>query len=274
VSTIQALDASNSGLTKKSLDVGGYTAHYYEGGAENSEVLVLLHGLTDDKNSFVKSVSELTETHRVILPDLQAHGENAQVKGRDYSIKGQANFIRDLLEKLGVKSLDLVGNSMGGHTAAAFTYRNPGMVKKLILIGATGMPLDHGSTYFYFPEKVDTHYMKEMYANSLANPPDFPEPIWNYLAAELNAKSQFFNTLVAEVENGEDFRLDDKMKSVKLPTLILWGKEDKVVPMSYAKGFHSRIQNSELKLIDGGHAPQIEVPEIVQNEIYRFIKAN
>ena len=74
VSAVQSLSASGAGLTKKSIDLDGYTAHYYEGGDPSQPTLMLLHGLNDDKNSFVTSIRELSLSYHIVLPDLQAHG--------------------------------------------------------------------------------------------------------------------------------------------------------------------------------------------------------
>lgn len=274
IMAMQASAANSSGLTKKNINIKGYIAHYYEGGARNSDVLVLLHGLVDDKNTFVPAVSELTKTHRVILPDLQAHGENAQIKGRDHSIEGQAAFIRDLLETLSINSLYIGGNSMGGHTAAAFTYRYQQMVKGLIILNATGVWVDKKSTYFHFPEKIDDSFMKHMWANFLINPPKLPDSVWSYMAANFEPKIPFFNGLVDEVQNSIDFRLDEKLETVKVPALVLWGNKDKIVPVFHGEAYHSKLKNSELKILNAGHGPQLDIPEIVQQEISRFIKEN
>jgi len=112
MSAVQSLSASGAGLVKKSVDVDGYTAHYFEGGDASKPTLMLLHGLNDDKNSFVTSVRELSASYRIVLPDLQAHGENLKEEGRDYSIAGQAKFINQLVDQLGIEKLVIGGNSM------------------------------------------------------------------------------------------------------------------------------------------------------------------
>ncbi|NGN96887.1 alpha/beta hydrolase [Grimontia sp. S25] len=268
----QLAAAQASGLTKKTVDIKGYTAHFYEGGESNEPTLVLLHGLVDNKNSFVPAVSELTKKYHVVLPDLQAHGDNAQVNERDHSIEGQAAFIRDLVEKLGIKSLYIGGNSMGGHTAAAFAYRYQSMVKGLIVLNGTGVWLDKPSTYYPFPEEVDGPFMKEMWGSILINPPQLPDAAWNFLATDFQAKSPFYNQVVVQIENSLDFRLDEKLATVKVPALIIWGSEDKIVPLYHGKGYHAKLPNSEFKVLNAGHGPQLDIPDVVQDEIAQFLK--
>lgn len=265
---------SNAGFIKNSIDIDGYKAHYYEGGNSDGDILILLHGLGDEKNSFIGSLSEIAKTHRVILPDLQGHGENAQIEGRNYSIKGQVDFLDNLFSAIGAKSFYIGGNSMGGHTAASYVYHHQDKVKGLILLNATGMQINQKSVYLYYPETVDSKFFKEMFGRVFVNPPRFPESVMKSMIDDLNSKIPFFNKLIAEVESGEDFAMDEKIKDIKVPSLVLWGSKDPVVPLPYAKAFHNGLPRSELREIYAGHSPQFEVPEVVQSEFLRFLKNN
>lgn len=280
LNVLQSTTASGAGLEKKSINLEGYTAHYYESGttkestAVNTKTLVLVHGLGDDKNSFVTSVRELSNDYRVILPDLQAHGENTQTPGRDYSIAGQAKFLNKLLGSLGADSFVIGGNSMGGHTAAAYAARYPSKIKGLILLNATGMQLETESVYRYYPESVDTDFFKTMFNEIFVNPPSFPEPIIQHMVNTLNPKIPFFNELVKQVENGNDFRMNEKAQTIQAPSLMLWGKQDPIVGLAYAQQYEKNLAKSELVILENaGHSPQLEVPERIQTEIKTFLKS-
>jgi len=272
LSGLQSTAAWSAGFEKKSADIDGYAAHHYEAGPEDAPVVVLLHGLTDEKNSFVLAASDLAKSHRVILPDLQGHGENAQTNGRDYSIRGQAEFVENLLKALDVDQLVIGGNSMGGHVAIAFTMANTDRVEKLVLLGATGLLLDEPTTYFTFPEDIDLAYLKAMHENSLKNPPYLPESILRHLARDLNEKAPFYNQMVSQLIAGEDFRLDDRIENLTTPTLVVWGREDQVVPLRYGQAYDAELPNSKLIILEAGHAPQIEIPDTVSAELLHFIE--
>lgn len=263
--------AWQAGFQNKTVDIDGYTAHYYETGPKNGPVLVLLHGLIDNRNSFVPASAELPGTFRVILPDLQGHGDNAQVAGRDYSIRGQVNFIADLLETLEVEDLIIGGNSMGGHVAAAFALSYPQRVQKLMLLNATGMLLNAPPTYSAYPDGIDVTYMENMYAHVFINPPHIPGPIMGHLAEDLNTKASFYNVLIDQLVDGKDFRLDERIKTLGTPALIIWGTEDRLVPIHYAEAYQSALSNSELRILEAGHAPQMEVPELVGAAMSAFL---
>ena len=273
LSAIQSGTAWSAGFERKSIAIDGYDAHYYQAGPADGPVIVLMHGLIDEKNSFVPAAAALAETHRVILPDLQAHGENAQIEGRDHSIGGQVDFIASLLDTLNVQDLVIGGNSMGGHVAAAFALAQPDRTEKLILLNATGMLLDAPPTYSEYPEGIDLAYMTALYDHVFIEPPFIPAPIMRHLARDLNAKAPFYNMLVGEVVGGEDFRLDERIGTLDVPTLIIWGTEDNLVPIQYAEAYHAELPNSELTILEAGHAPQMEVPDAVSDAMKQFVTA-
>lgn len=274
LSALQGLTASNAGFESKSVELDGYTAHYYVSGPEDAPVVVFLHGLIDDRNSFVPATEWLSGSLRVILPDLQGHGDNGQIPGRDYSIRGQVNFVEDLLEALDIGEVGIGGNSMGGHVAAAFALSHPDRVTGLVLLNATGLLLDQPPTYSAYPAGIDVSYMDNLYSHVFIKPPFIPRPIMRYLADDLNAKAPFYNTLIDEVVSGGDFRLDERIEVLETPTLIIWGTDDRLVPMRYAEAYHEAIPTSELRVFEAGHAPQIELPDDVGRALAAFLVAD
>lgn len=271
LSALQGFAALSGGYESKTVELDGYTAHYYEAGPEEGPVLVLLHGLIDDKNSFVPAAEDLSASFRVILPDLQGHGDNVQTPGRDYSIRGQVDFVADLLEALDIEELVIGGNSMGGQVAAAFALTYPDQVRRLMLLNATGMLLDAPSTYSAYPDDIDVAYLNEMYANVFINPPPIPGPIMRHLAEDLNAKAPFYNQLIDAVVDGKNYRLDDQIGTLAMPTLVIWGTDDRLVPIHYAEAYHAALPNSDLLILEAGHAPQLELPDAVSDAMMAFI---
>jgi len=272
MSAVQSLSASGAGLIKKSVDIDGYTAHYYEGGDASKPTLMLLHGLNDDKNSFVTSIRELSASYHVVLPDLQAHGENSKSEGRDYSIAGQAKFIEQLTNELGISKLVIGGNSMGGHTATSFAARYPSKTRGLVVLNATGMQLENESVYVYFPDKIDVQFLRDFFDSAFVTPPAFPQPVLQHLVNETNASIPFINRLIKQVETGDDFRLNEAVQSIEAPALVLWGKHDPIMPLAYGEAFTNNLQNAELVVFENaGHSAQFEIPERIQRELKGFV---
>ena len=270
---LQSAAVDNAGLSKRSIDLNGYQAHYYEGGDSGSPVLVLLHGFSDNKYSFVTSVNSLTQQYRVILPDLLGHGDNARLQELDHSVGGQVRFIRELLAALNVSGTAIGGNSMGGHIAAAYALQHPQDTEALIVINATGVQLQNESVYQEFPESVDPAFFEQFFDHIYVNPPQFPQPMLQHFANKLNARIPFFNGVVKQIEKGPLFRLNEQLTRVTAPALVLWGKDDPIVPVDYAELYAQQLSGATLKILPNtGHSPQYETPDVVQQELSKFMQ--
>jgi pimeloyl-ACP methyl ester carboxylesterase len=269
---VQSMSAKSAELDYRSVDLESYKAHYYEGGSNNQTTLVLLHGLGDDKNSFVTAVRELTQNYRVILPDLQAHGDNAQVEGRDYSIAGQARFIEELLQKLNANRVFIGGNSMGGHIALSFAARSSEKTVGLILLNSAGLQTTQDTIYKPYPDSVDSAFFNDMFARLFVTPPAFPKPVMQHMANELNPKIPFFNSVIRQIKSGDYLRMNEQSKQISVNSLIIWGKQDPLLAVEVAERLNKNLANSELILLENvGHSPQIEVPELVQSELKSYL---
>ena len=251
MSAVQSLSASGAGLVKKSVDIDGYRAHYFQGGDPSKPTLILLHGLNDDKNSFVTSVRELTQDYHLVLPDLQAHGENLKALDRDYSIAGQAKFVDQLINKLNISHAVIGGNSMGGHTAAAFAARYPNKTRGLVILNATGMQLQNESVYVTFPEKIDVQFLQDFFDSAFVTAPAFPQPVLQHLVNETNKTIPFMNDLIKQVETGDGFRMNEAAQTINAPALVLWGKHDPIVHLEYGHAYVQPISDRVTKVCTG-----------------------
>lgn len=271
VSLTQFQAAYSAGLTSKTVDLDGYQVHYFEGG--EGPTLVMLHGMADDRHSFVGTAAALTDTFRVILPDMSGHGDNAPDPDRDYSIAGQKAFVEGFTKALGLETFHLAGNSMGGHTAAAYALDHPETVDRLILINAPGVVVDDTIVYGGFGEAIETEAQFDaLMARVLHNPPSVPGPVKRHLIEMANARVDFINGLAESVRNGEDHDLSDRIKTMDVPTLVLWGKEDAVVPFAVAKAYAARIPGAEMVVLpEAGHSPQMEAPVRVADAVKTFL---
>lgn len=264
-------------LEKKSLLVNTYMVNYYES-KEKSEkpILVLLHGMGDDKSSFLQTTELLSKEYHLILPDLAGHGENEKKPNLDYSINGQATFLKAFIEVKGISKFNLIGNSMGGHTAAAYAIKYPNDVSNLILLNAAGVNLDEHVVYTGFGKKIENkEELNTVLKRVFYKVPELPGPISNYMIEMINNSKDFVDgTLIPAIKNGEFFNLKGKVQGIKAPTLVLWGKHDGVVKFNVAEYYRDSIPNARLKLIENAaHSPQLEVPALVAKDVNEFIKS-
>ncbi len=272
VSLTQWQAARSAGLTSKSVNVDGYEAHYFEGGS--GPVLVMLHGMGDDRHSFVATAGQLTDRYRVILPDMMGHGDNAADPSRDYTIAGQKDYIASFLEALDLGEIYLAGNSMGGHVSAAYALDHQDTVRQLILVNAPGLVVDDTVVYggFGAPLAGEADFDALM-SRVLHNPPSVPGPVKQHLIDQTNARMEFINAMASDIRGGRDHDLGERIAELRVPTMILWGEEDQVVPFAVAEAYAERIPQSELVLLpEAGHSPQMEAPERVAVAIQAFLE--
>jgi abhydrolase domain-containing protein 6 len=264
--------ANKANLEKKTILINNYTVNYYQSKTmDKAKTLVLLHGMGDDKSSFLQSAKLLSQEYNLVLPDLNGHGENGKERDRDYSIMGQTLFLNDFLKAINLTTFYLGGNSMGGHTSLAYTLHYPNQVKALILVNAPGVTLDSHIVYGGFGKPIkDKEGLNKVLARVFYKVPDLPSPIAKYMSLDF-----VDNTLVPSITKGRDFDLKDSISKISAPVLILWGQHDGVVKMNVAEYFDSQIQNSTLMLIkNASHSPQLEVPDEVSEKIIQFIGKN
>lgn len=264
--------ARSAGLASKTVAVGGYETHYYEGGT--GPTLVMLHGMADDRNSFVAAAAHLTDSYHVILPDLMGHGSNARDPELDYSIAGQVAFVERFVDVLGRDAFFLVGNSMGGHISAAYALDYPARVNKLVLVNAPGLVVDDTVVYGGFGAPLETVAdFDALMARVLFNPPSPPAPIKKYMIQTTNARMDFINGLAVAVRDGANYDLSARIDQMITPTLVLWGAEDAIVPFAVAENYAAKISDAQLILLpDAGHSPQMEAPVRVAQAIDSFLK--
>ncbi|MFD1552576.1 hypothetical protein DNU06_15600 [Putridiphycobacter roseus] len=266
--------ARAANLEQKTLMVDGYNVHYYENAASEKPVLVMLHGMGDDKSSFLQTAAYLSNHFRLILPDLAGHGDNEKKLGLDYSIGGQATFLKSFLKAKGMEHFSLIGNSMGGHTAAAYAIKYKQDVDHLILLNAPGIVLDEHVVYTGFGEKIKNKAeLKTVLNRVFYQAPDLPGPIANYMIEQVNNSKEFVDgTLIPAIKNGPYFNLKEEVVNISSPTLVLWGKHDEVVKFNVAEFYRDHIPNATLQLLDkAAHSPQLEVPQEVAEAVVNFV---
>jgi abhydrolase domain-containing protein 6 len=262
-------EAQAAGLSRKQIQLSfGEVAYFEKTGKENGRTLVLLHGAGADKNSWCRFAKYLSSDDRVIVPDLPGHGDSVQSLALGYSIGQQAHYLHELLTQLQATQIHLVGNSMGATVAIRFTHRHPDSVQSLILIDAGGvertpseMRLEIERTGIHPLMAIETvaDYKKLMHYG-MNKPPYIPNFFVKLLAADKISRRvverQVFNDVLIDLDQTAILPM------LQRPTLIIWGKLDRIVHVDDADLLHEQIQNSEKIILDDiGHVPMVEAPK-------------
>ena len=254
--------------------VFGQKIHYVEAGS--GPTVILLHGLGGSSQAWQFNIGPLAEKFHVFVPDQIGFGKSDKPLV-NYRIRTYVDFLDQFCKQLKIERASLVGNSMGGWIAAAFTAAFPDRVDKLVLVDAAGYapPKDLDTRTFYSLNPTTREGMKVLAAKVFYNKLFLTDAaIEQAIAARLAAGDGYtIKSITESIIRGEDF-LDDTVKTIKQPTLIIWGRQDGLVSLSEGEHFNKDIAGSKLIVIDEcGHVPPIEKPAEFNAAVVKFLSA-
>jgi pimeloyl-ACP methyl ester carboxylesterase len=242
-------------------------------------LIVLIHGITGRSDQWVPAIEYLAAEHTVLAPDLLGHGESAKPRG-DYSLGAYASAVRDTMVALGHDRATIVGHSLGGGIAMQFAYQFPERCERLVLVSSGGLgrevhPLLRASTLpgseLVLPLLTHARVLavgeavgRAIGVLRLQAGTDLAE-IARGLGSlgDAEARSAFISSMRAVLDPGGQrvSALDRLYLAESLPSLIVWGKADPVIPVAHGHAAHRAMPGSRLELLDGvGHFPQLERP--------------
>jgi pimeloyl-ACP methyl ester carboxylesterase len=253
--------------------IDGMQVHYRDEGI--GFPIVLLHGTAASLHTWDAWTEQLIKNYRVIRLDLPAFGLTGPNKSADYSIESYTRFLVQFLEKIKVDKFHLAGNSLGGNIAWNYAAEHPEKVAKLILIDASGLPTNKpqpaifkmaktpilNSLFLYLtPQFIIRKNIEQVYGNKLK--------VTDSLITRYHKMSLRTGNRKAFIDRAKiDFNLNKKsnlakLKSVKSPTLLIWGAKDTWIPLENGKRMDSLLPNSKLVILkNSGHVPMEENPE-------------
>ena len=275
--------ASVISVEKRTVHLHGHQVVYREAGAPaageaDRPVLLLVHGMAGSSATWKDALPRLAERHHVIAPDLPGHGESDKPRA-DYSLGAYANTLRDLLIALGIEKATIVGQSLGGGVAMQLAYQHPNKCERLVLVSSGGLGLEvswmlraltlPGSEYLMpvlFPSFVADagNVVSRRLAGFGVKWPKVEQEWRAYVSlTEAMSRQSFVKTLRAVVDpRGQTVSAHDKLYlASRLPTLIIWGRQDHIIPMDHGEAARHSIPGSELVIFDdSGHFPHAEEP--------------
>lgn len=250
----------------------GARIHYIERG--EGPTVILIHGLGDNTDIWQATLEALATKYRVIAYDQLGFGKSDK-PFISYRIGTMVDFLDGFMKALHIEHASLVGNSMGGWVAVDFALRYPEKVDRLALISAAGYaswPSPDVANALRLATRADFRKLNMLaFSDGEAFSSDavIDEMFAQHIAANDNHAIQ---QLLDSAARREDV-VDDTVKKIAQPALIVWGRADRLVPLSYGARFHKDIRNSELHIIENcGHMPQVECPNALNPKLLQFLE--
>jgi pimeloyl-ACP methyl ester carboxylesterase len=217
--------------------------------------LLLLHGLFGALSNFNGILSHFGKKYNVIVPMLPIY----DIPLRKLSVAGLVDYVAQFVKKKNYSSVHVLGNSLGGHIALMYALANPGKIASLTLTGSSG--LFESAMGSSFPKRGDYNYIRKKTEDTFYNPAVATKELVDEVFGIVNDRNKAIR-VIATAKSAVRNNLRDKLKQIKAPTLLIWGKHDKVTPPFVGDEFHKLIENSKLHMLDKcGHAPMMEYPD-------------
>ena len=242
---------------------------YIETGSKSDGTpLVLLHGLMGALSNFEGILSYFKEKINVVIPILPIY----TIPLKDLDLDGLVDFIEEFIDFKGYDKVYLLGNSLGGHLAQLYCLKRPEKVERMVLTGSSG--LFENAFGNSFPRRSSKDYIRKKTEMVFYDPKVATEELVDEVFESVSDLGRCIR-IVKTAKSAVRHNLEDKLKNIKVPTLLVWGIQDEVTPLWVGKKFHELLPNSELVVLDKcGHAPMMEHPETFNKKLESFIINN
>jgi pimeloyl-ACP methyl ester carboxylesterase len=255
------------------LEAEGIQVHLRDEGPRNDPVpIVLLHGTSSSLHTWEGWAQALKPDRRVIRFDLPGFGLTGPSADGDYRIERYVRFVAAVLDRLGVSRCVIAGNSLGGQVAWETALAHPERVEKLILIDAAGYPFQSKSVpigfriaripvlnrlmEFTLPRSMVESSVRNVYGDPGKVTAELVDRYFDLALREGNRRA-----LAMRFQQAPAGLHAERIAALKLPTLILWGRRDRLIPVADAENFHRDIAGSRVSVFDElGHVPPEEGP--------------
>lgn len=261
---------------RRSLGQGGFTKStvaapdgpmtVWEGG--KGPTLVLLHGAGDQAGTWCRVAPELANTYRVLIPDFPGHGESAPAQGPLTLGMELAGLDALLTARASGQPVTLVGNSMGGWIAMIYAYRHPERVSRIVLLNGGALRPEHPLNLTPATREEAKRLLASAQDRGTPLPPDF---VVDDIVRMSHAGP--IGRLSANVSDMEQYLLEGHLQNAMTPTDVLWGEEDRMLGINYARRLEAELPAVRLTLLSRcGHAVTRECPAALTMQLKRILQ--
>ncbi|MBS9767183.1 MAG: alpha/beta hydrolase [Flavobacteriaceae bacterium] len=229
--------------------------------------IIILHGLMGGLSNFDTVIDFFSEKgYRVLIPELPIYS----LPLLKTNVKELSKFLYKFMEFKEIKEALLLGNSLGGHIALYFANLNPEKVKGLLLTGSSGLYENSmGDTY---PKRGNYEYIKQKTQEVFYDPNVASKELVDEVFDIVNSRIRAIK-IISIAKSAIRHNMSKELPSMKMPTCLIWGKNDKVTPPDVAESFNELLPDSQLFWIDKcGHAPMMEHPEEFNQILFGWLK--
>jgi len=260
-------------MAEKFVTINRNNIRYLEEGHSNPN-LILMHGLGGYAERWSNVMPHLSKKFHIFAPDLIGYGQSDK-PSVDYTLEFFVKFVFDFMETLGIQKTYMIGTSLGGQIVAECAATQSPAIEKIVLISPAGImrrstpTLDAYTMAALYPTKESVKNAYQMMVGPGKEVSEISIERFVNNMSRPNAKMVFLSTLIG-LKNAPD--ICEKLGNIRVPTLLIWGKEDNLIPFEYSQQFVSSINNCKFIPMEGcGHSPYVEDPEKLSKLVIKFL---
>ena len=260
-------------MKEKFVQVGANRIRYLEEGGSDGNVL-LVHGLGASAERWARVIPNLSKKYHVIALDLIGYGFSDK-PSVDYTPAFFSQFIFDFLNTLGITKTSMIGSSLGGQIVTECAITQSKIIEKIVLVSPSGMmkqstpTLDAYMLAALYPTQDGTKTVFQMMAGIHKEVDSDTIDGFIQRMTLPNAKMAFMSTILG-IRNAVP--LSERLAKISVPTLVVWGKHDTLIPIIYSKDFISSIKNCQfVEMESSGHTPYVEEPKKFSEIVFKFL---
>lgn len=268
-----SLEAKYAPPPSQFLDLMGLRLHVRDTGARDGPALLFVHGFGSSLHTWEELARGLDATHRVIRLDLPGFGLTGPDPTGDYSDARSFAVLLALMDRLGIARASVIGSSMGGRIAWGLAAAHPERVERLVLMAPDGfaspgrgyqgegaappkMPWWAGLLPWVLPDRL----LRPMLVRTYGDPTVLTEDLFARYRDMLRAPG-VRQAILDRMKDSGISRPEDRLRSIQMPVLLLWGELDRAIPASHAADYQRELRDSRLVVLPGvGHVPMEEAP--------------
>jgi pimeloyl-ACP methyl ester carboxylesterase len=258
-----------------------YYEMYHHDASQHKPTIVLIHGFLSSTFSYRKLVPLLAKEYRVLAIDFPPFGRSEKSRNFIYSYSNIANLVIELIDTLNLKNIVLVGHSMGGQISLNIIRKRPELVQKIVLLCSSGYlerskPSLVFSSYIpFFSTIIKSRLAKQGVKHNLLNVVYDHSMIDDEMLLGYEkpfSDDQIFTALTRFIRHREGDLTSKELQTIDTKSLLIWGREDRVVPLTIGERLHSDLIHSKLITLDKtGHLLPEEKPHQIKEQILQFI---
>jgi pimeloyl-ACP methyl ester carboxylesterase len=269
VETMTRARLAFGGFHNEYTTIRGNRIHYYEGGS--GAPVVLVHGLGSRAEDWANLMPQLKQAgFHVYAIDLLGYGRSARPADAAYSISEEAGYVEDFLAQRRLEKVNLVGWSMGGWVSMRVALDQPERIGRLVLCDSAGIRFEPTFTVFDF-EPTTIPAVRHLYSLLMPRPTAVPDFVARDMVRKFKGLNWVVDRSARSMFKGDDL-LDGKLGALQMPTLIIWGKQDHLIPLATGVAMHQQISQSVLQIYDGcGHLAPGQCARLIGPRLIDFL---